>query len=256
MKKLLCLLLTFALFLPAVFAIAQGTGDDPVTPDDAPALYFGADPDTAFKYFEKYWRACSFSNEGTEEIVTVEDGMPVMVLTYAAEPAEFERQMSTTVKLYYVKGALLAGLMEIEIPEGANLEITKMAFSEYLRGSIKGTLDLGEIGYIVELLGEAAHLQEGQDAWRYTLTAGETKTNAILTMRGVDGKLYVAAFPVQKNEELLSKTTVEISMMDLAGFAELDSDQKDIVRYYVQFLVEQQKKTIEEYITFVKNQKK
>jgi len=57
MKKLFCLLLAFALLLPAAFAAAEETAV--TTPEEAPGIYFGADPDTAYKYFEKYWNGCS-----------------------------------------------------------------------------------------------------------------------------------------------------------------------------------------------------
>lgn len=255
MKKLFCLLIAFALLLPAAFAAAEENPAELNTPDDAPGFYFGADPDAAFKAFEHFYKSdYSYSKEATQENITAGDGTSFLVLTYVAAPAN-EYTIPMTAKFYYRQGALFAVFMEFTPPEVANFEESINRFGSFIKGAGKDTLKMEEAGISAELLGEAAHLQEGQEIWRYTLTAGETKTNVILSMNAADGKVYLAAFPAGKNEQVTGKTTIELSLADLEGFAELDSEKKEAVRLYAQFIMKQQKKVFEEYIAYLKDQK-
>ena len=260
MKKLLSFLLALALFLPAAFAAAESAAPGGLrTPGDFPQIYFGSDPDNAFKYFNQSWNSrYSFSKEATEENSTLSNGVSFTVLTYPSVQPRDEFSSPMTAKFYYQKGALFAAVQSLPIPEGVDVSKAEESFTHLLEGTRKGWLNLEEIGICAELLGEAAHLQNGQTTWYYTLASegGEgtapVKTEAVITFSIVDGVLYLAEFQVEKANDLSGKATVELNLTDLNGFSELDIEQKNAVRLYAQYLLEQQKATLEQYVNFVK----
>jgi len=259
MKKLLCLLLVLALFLPVAFAAAESESQESdnnlVLPGDFPFVCFGADPETAIKYFNAGWTSFSkYASEPVEGQIAVSTGAPITALTFPAEAAaEDELRRPTTVKLYFLRGKLFAAIQETEIPEGADFSNAKSFIKNGLKAGKEEKLRMAEIGINAELLGEEAHLAEEQDVWRYTFSDGEYTSDAIIAMCAVDGKMYVAEFLAEKSETQPQKKEITLSLTDLNGFAELSNEQKSVVRTYAQYLLQQQKKMLEEYVEFVKN---
>ena len=258
MKKLFCLLLALSLFLPvAIFAEeAQDTDNNPVLPGDFPWVYFGSNPDNAIKCFDSGWRQfAAYASEPVEENITLANGAPFTILTYPAVTPESETSRGMTAKFYFRKGILIAAVQETVIPEGVDVSYTKNFVENGLKAGKAGRLRLEEIGINAELLGEAAHLQDGTDCWQYTFADGEKTTEAIITIQVVDGVLYVAEFMAEKNEELAKQKEITLSVSELKGYAELSGEQKNVVNMYAQYMMQQQKKMLEEYIEFVKNNK-
>lgn len=258
MKKLFCLLLALSLFLPVVICAeeAQDSRNNLVLPADFPGVYFGANRDTAIKTFDTYWRQFSqYASEPVEDNTTLADGTPITVLTFRSENVTTEDSLKRplTAKLYFRNGMLIAAAQVTEIPEGFDASNGKSYIENALKAGKAGLLRMEEIGINAELLGVAARLEEGQEMWRYTFANGEKTIGAIITMRAVDGVLYMAEFMAGKDEEQAQAKQITLSLADLKGYSELSSEQQIAVRTYAQYMLQQQKKTIEEYIEFVKN---
>ena len=254
MKKLLALLLALALMLSASLVLAEEnkTRD----PQEYPFVAIGADYHYAFEVFDFGWKAqYSFSKEPAYETKTLSDGTEITVATFAAEPSN-GFTMPTTVRLYILGNRLAAAMQEIEIPEGSNPSVFKTQISQTVMNTDPVTLDTSKIGNALEMLGEAAHLEDGQAVWPYDVS-GVMKVNsvdtpasfsAMLAFNVVDNTIYLAEFPYAKPAATTAATK---QLAEMEGFDKLTAEEQNAVALYADFLQKQQNDTLKQYIDFL-----
>ena len=253
MKKLFCLLLAVSLLMSASLALADETVQAR-EPQAFPNIYFGANHVLALEVFKAGWsHGYSFSDIPEWDTVTLSDGTQVYVMTLASVTTETD-YLPMTVKLYFNNEMLAAAVEEIEIPEGADASMFKTSMNQSL-GSNPVPLDLSKIGSAAELLGEEAHLEDGQDVWPYVVT-GVVNTNgtetpvtldAMVTAHIEGNTLYIAEFPYKKTSE---KAAAQ-DLTELKGYGELTGEEQNEVQLYAEFLKQQQNETLEQYIDFL-----
>ena len=253
MKKLFCFLMAVALLMSASFALAEEPAQTH-EPTQFPNIDFGADPVTALEVFNAGWSSgFSYSRERTMETVTLSNGTEIVILTLPAVASEDPGRMPPmTAKLFFSNSRLVAAVQEIVLPEGADTSTVKTFISQSMN-SLPGRLDPGKIGLSAELLGEAAHLENGQDAWQYTFSAapaGEEAPavlQAMVTVNPADNCLYLAEFPVSG----VSGKAAAQDPANLEGFDRLTAEEQKAVQLYAEYLQKQQNETLAQYIDFL-----
>ncbi len=259
MKKLFALLLALCLLMTASLAPAEDvSAEESLKVRDLtnyPSITFGKDSHTALKAFVEHWSTSfSFSKEPSTEAITLEDGSKVYVMTLPAGPSE--EGVPMTVKFYFVNEKLAAAVQEVSLPEGSDYAAFKASADYSMRVAVE-PLDLQKVGKaLTELIGEAAHLEAGQDAWVYTVADyvndpdAASPMSAVLTARGDGDKVYMAEFLY--GTPAAGKVGGQ-NLAELEGFDKLTSEEQNAVSLYAEFLQKQQKETLEEYIAFLLN---
>ena len=256
MKKLFCLLLTVSLLMPASFALAEETSLRVREPSESPNIFFGGDQRKALEYFNSTWRSnFSYSDTPVWQTVTMADGTTVYIMVLAAVSPEDGKSIPMTAKFYFINEKLAAAVQEISIPEGTNPSMIRDNFV-YVMGGAPVPLDLGKIRNAIELLGEDAHLEAGQDAWPYVAATytdantgeGRATLDAMVTFRAEGDIMYVAEFPYSKSA---GKYGAAQDLSKMEGYDKLTEEEQNMVKLYAEFLQKQQNETLEQYIDFL-----
>ena len=255
MKKLLALLLAVVLAMSLSLALAETEARDAQA---YPNIAFGADQHTAIDAFNQLWSSqYSYSQEPVSETVDLSDGTKVTVVTLAAVPSE-TISMPMTVKFYFTDGKLAAAVQEIAVPEESKAAVAESVGNQMgqVFGTSPVTLNTKNIGRAMELVGEEAHLQDGQDAWTYAFSAsgsmGGEETpivfNAMMTAR-VDGDtLYMTEFVYSTGS---GNTVGGLNLAELEGFDKLSVEEQSAVKLYAEFQQQKQTEELKQYIEFL-----
>ena len=256
MKKLFCLMLALALLMTASLALAEEAADVR-EPSESPSVFFGSDRMQAREVFNSTWSVSfSYSDKPEWESRTLADGREVNIMVLAAVPGNSEYQMPMTARLYFVEGKLAAAVEEINLPEASDTA----RFVESVNTVMRTTavpLDLNKAQNAVELFGDDARLENGQDAWTYSVyvstdlnSEGQRPVvNAVMTLLAADDKLYIAQFPYGTAVE--TKVSAGKDLTEMEGYDKLTEEEKNAVQMYAEFLQRQQNETLAQYIDFL-----
>lgn len=176
-------------------------------------------------------------------------------MTLPAVKSENGFAMEMTVKLYFMDNKLVAAAQILPIPEGIDVSQASQ-FVESMNLSMNATpttLDTSKLSArALELLGEAAHLEDGQNAWPYDLTVNAdgnpAVVNVMLTAKVVDNALYIAELAYKKAE---SNTVGSQTLAEIEGFDKLSAEEQSAVRLYAEFLQKQQSELLKQYVDFL-----
>ena len=158
-----------------------------------------------------------------------------------------------TGKLYFLNGAAVAGVEDFTIPEGRDASAFINQVSSFLGASLP--LDLDSLGTVAELIGETAHLADGQPVWesksliRLPSMDQSAEVTIYVTVGTTDNHVYLAEWAADNSSES-SGSTQDFSNLD--GFNELTREEKNMVSFYADFLEKQMKNQLQQYIDFLK----
>ena len=123
----------------------------------------------------------------------------------------------------------------------------------------RGQLPLNALGDFAELAGESAHLENGQDMWRYTYPEQEESNpdnnaannsvisgSAIMTLQVTDGHAYIAEY-LDLNNLTVSGTGRPINV---EGFDKLGPNEQIAVRLYAEYLETQYNAALQQYVNY------
>ena len=257
MKKLVALVLAAVLMMSVSLALAEeGAAVRGVT--ESPSVYFGADWHDALETFNNGWKSTgqySYSDTPENEARTLADGTSVFVMTLPGVPDEKGYAMQMTAKLYFIDDKLVAAVQELPVPEGRDASAYKETLN-FVMGTTPVPLDTNaKIGNALEVVGEDAHLEDGQDTWIYevsvpTYVEGNltyVTVNAMMTAHVVDNTLYVAEFPYQK----AGTSAAAQNLAEIEGYDKLTAEEQNAAQLYAEFLQKMQKETLKDYINFL-----
>ncbi len=261
MKKLFCLLLAVTLLASASLALAEDPSVKVRKPSESPNIFFGGDQRKALEIFTSTWKTTfSYSDTPSWKTVTMADGTLVYIMVLDAVPSENEYMLPTTVKFYFINEKLAAAVQEVRIPEGTDPAILRDSFNHVMGGN-PVPLDPEKNRSALELLGEDAHLEAGQDAWPYTVATyadvntgdGRAVLDAVMTCH-VDGDtMYIAEFPYSKSA---GKSGAAQDLSEIDGYSRLTEEEQNMVKLYAEFLQKQQNETLAQYIDFLLKKQK
>ena len=256
MKKWIRLLLVLSLLLSAACALSEEAMTQEAQADEAyisyaSSLQIGSDRPTAVERYKSYWAYSGYNfGEPENEVRTLSNGKVYAVQTFTS--GEMTENGMLTGKLYFSDGMLAAGVNEFTTPEGIDPADTLERLT-----SILGTpklLSVAEIGIVAELLGEDAHLENGQNLWTYTTqimpTGTDTYTSITMCLTAhVDGDhIYMAEWPAPQKA---GNSAAAANLSSMKGYDELTEEEKASASKYADFLESQVDEQLQKYIDFL-----
>ena len=266
MRKWLRLLLATAMLVTAAFALAEDAQTEQAPDAEAAAeqvpdaaaeqavafssnVPFGEDPSTAAETYKSYWARSSFvfGDQPATEIKTLADGTEYTVQTFVSGESELGRM---TGMLFYLNNTVVAGVEDLALSEGSDTSGYAANVTRYL-GEPK-PFSVGAVGAMAEIIGEAAHFDAVQDLWQYAkkiLLPGsdkEVEVNAYVTLVIIGNHAYMAEWFSQGTQAAEAQ-----DLQDMKGFDELTQDEKTSVNMLAEFLEQQKKEQLQQYIDFL-----
>ena len=259
MKRKLSLILGFVLLLSLCFCVPASAAEDETpqaqTEQSSGFIYvpFGQDPASALKLVPEKWAFLDihFPEDPVVNTITLSDGTNITEQIFTGTGRNF----SIENRYYYTSDEkAIAGVQDIVIPEDVNIAEFINQLTKYY--GEPGQLSIEDLGLYAEILGEAAHLENGQKVWNYTAKITSTgadsseasEVRAILAMRIIDGHVYLAECP---NPNPAAETAGALNLTELNGFDQLTEEEKKAVSQYAEFLAEKQKHELEDYIDYL-----
>ena len=214
---------------------------------------FGQDPVSALKLIPEKWQSqnINFPDAPAVNTITLSDGSNITEQIFTGTGVDFPIE----ARFYYTSDKkAFAGVQDIGMPEGADAALFKDQLTSCY--GQPGQLNVENLGLYAEILGETAHLENGQEMWSYTAKITSTdadgsaapEAEAIITMHVIDDHIYLA-------ECLNPNSSADIAgardLAGLNGFDQLTEEEKKAVSQYAGFLAEKQKQELEEYIDYL-----
>lgn len=266
MKKWLSLLLAMTLLMTAAFALAESAETEPAPTNaeaapaeaDQPISYysnvpFGADLHTAAEKFKTDWAVSDYIfGDPAVETKTLADGTQYIEQTFTTGEGS-PNQM--TGKLFYLNGAVIAGIEEMALPEGFGATGLTTRIKQYLGEPIPFTTDA--MGSLAEMIGEAAHADAVKDLWQYRKkivlsgTEQAADVNAYITLVVIDGRAYMAEWfkqPVQSSPKQAAQ--------ELKDIEKLTPEERNAFDTYAEFLEQQKNAQLQQYVDFLLKKRK
>ena len=256
MKKWLSLFLAMILLVTAAFALAENVEGD--VPQDTEAesgesgqifydspVPFGKDPTAAPEEYLQHLHGYNFNDKPTEEMKKLPDGREYMVQTFVTKEGEANQ---LTAMLFYLDNKVVAGVEDAIMPEGVTDSGMGTRISSYFGG--QKPFNMAEIGFMADMLGEAAHLDAAEGIWKYKneiLLNNETVTiNAFITVVHTDGHMYMAEWYEEDKESAARE-----ELQGLRGYDNLTDDEKIAVNMYSDYLEKEKMDKLQPYIDFL-----
>ena len=235
-------------------------------PNMLPDLPFGTDLNEAAIKIRSQYEAghIAITEDLQQDTITLSNGKQYHVISMTGENHNIENAQIIT-KLYGTDaGTVIGAVYEIAAESADFLSYFKEIISEVYIDPVPLTLDA--LGDFAELAGESAHLESGQDMWRYTYTGqngidpnNNTADNrvlsgpAIVTLRVIDNHAYIAEY-LDPNQ--LAFSGAEASPINVEGFDKLGPNEQIAVRLYSEYLDKQYHEALQSYVNYLLSKNK
>ena len=277
MKKLLSMLLAFSLLFCVFPVLAEEAAEETAAAGDQaaeeaemaegeafPYIPFGMEMKDATPFVEGYYGNSNihFNEDSVRTYKTLSDGTTILEVSATGEISFGEISGSTEVKLYFeADGKTAAGAVIVHINEGSDITLLRDQIIRYINRGISKPLVASSFSRYIEMLGEAAHVEDGIASWDYTrqivvLGAEQpVKIPAILTMQVTDDTIYIAAFPNPNIQTQAKNQDENQAASGAKRYDELTPEGKQAANLYAKFLEAQMQEQLNQFIEFLlKNQ--
>ena len=236
-------------------------------PNMLPDLPFGTDLNEAAIKIRSQYEAggIAITEDLQQDTISLSNGKQYHVISMTGENHNIENAQIIT-KLYGTDaGTVIGAVYEIAAENADFLSYFKEIISEVYSDPVP--LTLGALGDFAELAVESAHLENGQDMWRYTYT-GQNGTDpnnntadnrvlsgpAIVTLRVIDNHAYIAEY-LDPNQLAVSGAA-QASPINVDGFDKLGPNEQFAVRLYSEYLDKQYHDALQSYVNYLLDKNK
>ena len=263
MKKWVCLILAVLVAASATVVMAEESADD-LPPSGletiaSPEIPYGEKlPEAMEKIESSYsYSLIQFSGTPVQSTRTLSNGKQYQEITMSGSAPDDSYQLEA--KFYFTNdGMTIAGTQEYTFTDAIDLSNAGLMLDTSLGAPM--ALDLEAHGDYAELLGEAAHLENGQNVWHYTaeyyvtgedgFIAESIPITVYVAMRIVDHQMYMAEF-MEPNVPVSTEAAAEAP--DVKGFDQLTPEEQKAVSLFAEYLEASKQTQLEQYVAFLLN---